>query len=243
MKNTRHLIPLLAILVFTPGCRGGHEQTPGSTMMSDVAVQSGDRVVFFGDSITEAGVQPGGYVSLLQERAAEKFPDGSVELFGAGISGNKVSDLLERVDRDVYSLDPSVVVIYIGTNDVWHWHSPPGARGTTEDDFAAGLEELIRGFHDRDTRVLLCTPAVIGEQPRGQNELDEMLDRYADIQRDVAASTAVTLCDLRERFVTHLAEHNSEAADHGILTTDGVHLNESWNRFVARQMGEFLGLN
>jgi len=243
MKYTSRSILLLASLVLVTGCTDRVRPTPSTKDMTGITLTTGDRVVFFGDSITEAGVQPGGYVTLLQERAADRFPDGSVELLGAGISGNKVPDLLQRVDSDVYSLDPTVVVIYIGTNDVWHWLDFPQVIGTTEEDFETGLLDLIGGFKGRDIQVLLCTPAVIGERPHGQNEADDMLDRYVEIQRDVAAASGATFCDLRERFLTHLSDHNPDGVDRGILTTDGVHLNAAGNRFVAEQMGAFLGLD
>jgi lysophospholipase L1-like esterase len=44
-----------------------------------------------------------------------------VEIVNAGISGNKVTDLGSRLDKDVIQRHPFTVVIYIGINDVWHW--------------------------------------------------------------------------------------------------------------------------
>ena len=43
-----------------------------------------------------------------------------VELIGKGVSGDKVSDLLTRYKDDVIKLNPDIVFIYIGINDVWH---------------------------------------------------------------------------------------------------------------------------
>lgn len=49
------------------------------------------KIVFFGDSITQLGVQPKGYVSEIQQYIAQKHA-GQYEAIGAGISGNKVYD-------------------------------------------------------------------------------------------------------------------------------------------------------
>ena len=50
------------------------------------------RVVFFGDSITQAGVSPDGYITMMQNMLKEKGKDKNYELFGAGVGGNKIYD-------------------------------------------------------------------------------------------------------------------------------------------------------
>lgn len=80
----------------------------------------GPRIVFLGDSITEAGAGPHGYVTLARQAARRGHARRAPEVIGAGISGNRVPDLLARLDRDVLARKPDVVVIYIGINDVWH---------------------------------------------------------------------------------------------------------------------------
>ena len=56
------------------------------------------KVVFFGDSITQAGVQKGGYIDVLQNMIAEKGASDKFELNGAGIGGNKIYDLYLRME-------------------------------------------------------------------------------------------------------------------------------------------------
>ncbi|MFX6006935.1 GDSL-type esterase/lipase family protein, partial [Acinetobacter baumannii] len=46
--------------------------------------------------------------------------DNQYELVGAGVSGNKITDLYLRVDEDVIKKNPEIVVIYVGINDIWH---------------------------------------------------------------------------------------------------------------------------
>src|SRR5436190_1222593 len=77
-----------------------------------------ERIVFLGDSITQGGVSPNGYVTVFKKELAKKYPDGEFEIIGAGISGNKVPDLQKRLEKDVLSKKPTLVVIYIGINDV-----------------------------------------------------------------------------------------------------------------------------
>ena len=48
------------------------------------------KIVFFGDSITEAGVNPGGYIDLMKQDLSKKGLADKYELVGAGVSGNKI---------------------------------------------------------------------------------------------------------------------------------------------------------
>jgi lysophospholipase L1-like esterase len=205
-----------------------------------VSLKKGDRIVFLGDSITAGGTQPKGYVTLIKKALREKHKDLDLEIIGAGISGNKVPDLQRRLERDVLAKKPTVVVIYIGINDVWHGEKDP-KRGTSKDKFEAGLKEIIGKIKDAKARVILCTPSVIGEKTDGANALDAKLDEYAAISRRVAREEKVQLCDLRRAFVEHLKKNNADNKEHGILTTDRVHLNEAGNRFVAEVMLKSLG--
>ena len=64
-------------------------------------IQKKQRIVFFGDSITQAGVKPDGFITRLGEMMKQKGIDNNYELTGAGIGGNKVYDLYLRMDEDV----------------------------------------------------------------------------------------------------------------------------------------------
>jgi lysophospholipase L1-like esterase len=59
------------------------------------------RVIFFGDSITQAGVGPTGYITQVGDMLKAKGQDSQYELIGAGIGGNKVYDLYLRLEDDV----------------------------------------------------------------------------------------------------------------------------------------------
>jgi lysophospholipase L1-like esterase len=198
----------------------------------DPALQKGERIVFLGDSITQQGAGPKGYVSMIRNTLNEKHKELGIEVIGAGISGNKVPNLQARLEKDVLAKKPTLVVIYIGINDVWHGEKDP-AKGTPADKFEAGLKDIIGKIKEGGARVVLCTPTVIGEKKDGKNTLDAKLDEYANISRKVAKDTGSQLCDLRKAFTDHIAKANPDDKDKGILTGDRVHLNEAGNKLVA----------
>lgn len=190
------------------------------------ALKKGDKVVFLGDSITQGGNGPKGYVGLIRE----KYKELGVEVVNAGISGNKVPDLQRRLQKDVLDKKPTLVVIYIGINDVWHGEKDP-AKGTKKEDFDAGLRSIIEKVTTAGGKVVLCTPTVIGE--KAENALDAKLDEFSDVSRKVAADLKLPLVDLRKAFVDHLKANNTENKERGVLTGDRVHLNEAGNKLVA----------
>jgi lysophospholipase L1-like esterase len=217
------LIPVLTFIV--------------STGTQRITMSGSDRIVLFGDSITEQGEQPNGYVALLRDTLLKEYP--GISVVGAGISGNKVPQLQERLDRDVLSRKPTIVVIYIGINDVWHFEKH--GTGTPKDQYDSGLRDVISRIQKSGARVILCTPSVIGEKRNGDNHFDVMLDEYSAISRRAAKDLGAEVCDLRKAFVRHLAKHNPENKDEGVLTLDGVHLNEAGNRLVATSILKTLG--
>lgn len=211
----------------------------GASRASDIQpVKKGDRIVFLGDSITQGGGGPKGYVTLVKNALSTKHADYGLDFVNAGISGHKVPNLQARLDKDVISKKPTVVFIYIGINDVWH--SVKG-NGTPKDKYEAGLKDLIARINAAGARAILCTPSVIGEKKDGANAQDAMLDEFSGISRKVATETKTQLCDLRQAFVDHLKANNPEDKEKGILTGDRVHLNEAGNKLVAQEMLKALG--
>ena len=210
------------------------------------SLKANDRIVFLGDSITALGSRPDGYVTLVSEAIAQAYPDLNIKTIGAGRGGHKVPDCQKRLDRDVLSKNPTVVMIYIGINDVWHWTHPKvvarGKKGTTPDVFESGLKDMIAKINAVGARVILCTPSVIGEKSDGSNSEDKLLDQYADISRKVAKETGSQLLDIRKAFIDYLKEHNPEQAEQGILTKDTVHMNEAGNRFLSQLVIEALAV-
>jgi lysophospholipase L1-like esterase len=195
------------------------------------------KVIFFGDSITQAAVDPHGYITVMQEMLQQQDIS-NYDLIGAGIGGNKVYDLYLRMDSDVLSKSPNIVVIYIGVNDVWH--KKTYGTGTDADKFEKFYRAIIAKLEAAGANVGVCTPAVIGEKNDFTNELDGDLNKYCNIIRNMATDLHVPIVDLRKAFLDYEVKNNTSNADKGILTADGVHLNDKGNQLVAEQMWDVI---
>ena len=200
--------------------------------------QKKTKVIFFGDSITQAGVQPNGYITKLTQLLSEKNIGNNYELIGAGIGGNKAYDLYLRMDDDVLSKKPDAVVIWVGVNDVWHKRT--SGTGTDADKFEKFYNAIIKKLKANNIAVLICTPAAIGEKTDFTNELDGDLNKYSELIRNIAKNNNCPIIDLRKAFLSYNLANNKENKESGILTTDRVHLNEKGNQFVADEMYKVL---
>jgi len=199
-----------------------------------VELKAGDRIIFFGDSLTYlAGKEEPkdrvskGYVRFVKETLDAKHKDKNIEVDWVATGGHTVPDLLKRVDKDVIARKPTIVVIQIGCND---------ARRIPAETFKASLEELIDKLQKEKIQVVQCSLTSVGEKYDGTNRDDPNLDRFAEIERQVAKEKNVPLNDLRKAFVEYWKKNNPDNKASGILTYDGNHFNDAGHRFVAEQM-------
>jgi lysophospholipase L1-like esterase len=200
-------------------------------------VQDGmKKIVFFGDSITELGVKKGGYIDLLNNRIANNGQSNQYELFGAGIGGNKIYDLYLRLEKDVLNKNPDVVVIWVGVNDVWH-KSMMGT-GTDYDKFGLFYDAVVQKIQAKGAKVIIVTPAVIGERNDQSNPQDGELNLYSNWIRQYAGQKNITLVDCRKLFLEYSIKNNPKQVDKGLLTYDRVHLNDAGNQLVADAIWE-----
>jgi lysophospholipase L1-like esterase len=200
-------------------------------------IQDGKKkIVFFGDSITELGVKKGGYIDLLNNSIINNGQTSQYELIGAGIGGNKIYDLFLRLDKDVLNKEPNAVVIWVGVNDVWH-KSLMGT-GTDYDKFGLFYDAVVQKIQAKGAKVILVTPAVIGERYDQSNPQDGELNLYSNWIRKYAAEKKIALVDCRKLFLDYSAKNNPMNVDKGILTYDRVHLNDAGNQLVADAVWE-----
>ena len=217
--------------------------------MMTSCINSNKKIVFLGDSITQNAVINSedfkGFISLLGENV-----DQNIELVGKGIGGDKVSDLLTRYRDDVIKLNPDMVFIYIGINDVWHKYDY--GTGTDIDLYENGLRQIITDLKENGVEIILCTPTVIGEN-KGEfilvnqfKDIETMeimnndLDDYSDVIRKLSREFDTKLLDLRKIFMQYISENNPENKSKGVLTTDGVHLNNLGSKLIADEMIRFI---
>ena len=179
-------------------------------------VQDNDRIAFLGDSITQYGNGPAGYVSLVMKGLevagvkAVKIP--------AGVSGHKSNNMLDRVDRDVLAKKVQWMTLSCGVNDVWH-----GARGVPLEDYKRNIAAILDKCAAANVKVIVLTATMITEDEKGANNLK--LDGYNAWLREEAARRGLPVADLNADMKAELARiRETDKTKGNKLTRDGVHM-------------------
>jgi len=189
-------------------------------MTSPVDADSPARtIVFFGDSITDAGRRTDpdglghGYVRMLVDELPE------FRVINAGISGNRVVDLQARLDTDVLAHRPDVVSIMIGINDTWRRFDSDDPTST--EDYEAGYRDLLDRITATGARLVLVEPFLLPVTEAQATAWREDLDpRIAVVQRLGQEYGAVVVP--LDGALTALARERGEEGN-AELARDGVH--------------------
>jgi lysophospholipase L1-like esterase len=175
----RDFITSSSTLLGAAGLAGCSSISPRQAAESAAATAGGlvapnDVVLFQGDSITDAGWnreagakpnnQPGlgsGYAWLAAAELLTGRPKDGLKVFNRGISGHKVFQLAERWQRDCLDIQPDVLSILIGVNDIWH--SLNGHYNGTveiyERDYRALLARIQKALPN--VKLVICEPFVL----------------------------------------------------------------------------------
>ena len=196
--------------------------TPEVDQMHTLRVKAAPlRLVAVGSSSTEGvgASRPAlSYVSQLGTRLGRDWPTSTV-VINKGVSGNVLSDIVARAPRDVFALNPNVVVVQTGTNDAMQ--NVPVAR------YQRQLQQFVDRLQARHIRVILVDnqylPAQVGSA------------EYIGIQKathDVAHLNHVSLVSRYGLSEAIQAQTHMQPGD--LLAADGFHPNDLMHACTAR---------
>jgi len=204
-----------------------------TTVRAEIAVTSGQKIAFLGDSITQGGVGPQGYVTLVIRGLEANGVKATA--IPAGISGHKSNDMLARLDNDVLSKKPDWMTLSCGVNDVWH-----GANGVPLDKYKENISKIVEQCQTAGVKVMILTSTMIGEdQPNPNNQ---KLMAYNEFLRTLAKDKKCLLADLNADMQAAIAKAGPDKKGN-LLTADGVHMNPAGNVMMATGVLKAFGLS
>ena len=191
------------------------------------------KILFQGDSITDAGRDRanvhnlgGGYPKYAAELIRAAYPEIEFEFFNLGISGNRTSQLFDRLYTDAIALEPDIVSVLIGVNDVWHRH---GANkiATTDEQIELNYKCILdRLKNETNAKILMLQPFTEGED---QAHMRADVEKIKVIIDDLARKYADAY--IKTDDLMHADEHYGEPH---YFTKDGVHPIAAGAEFIAR---------
>ncbi|MBQ3234555.1 MAG: hypothetical protein IJA97_00165 [Clostridia bacterium] len=188
------------------------------------------KIVFFGDSITDAGrnreelvsnTRYGcGYVAFAVAKLCEKYFD-KYEVVNRGIAGECTKNLIERFERDVVSEQPDVLTMLVGANDFWFGLEL----------FEERYETLISKFKTQlpNTKVILMQPFVLkGFHSDSRNGVYHKIRDYAKIVDKIAKKYDYPYVELQAEL-----DEKAEVYGEQAILYDGVHPNTFGAKIIA----------
>lgn len=260
--KTHHLLLMACLVTAMPfglpaaTAKTTTDHTEGARKPAGLAVKKGDKIVFMGDSITEAGnATANGYVNLVVHALNQQGLE--VTHVGAGVSGQKSNDMLARVDTDAVGNKPQWLLLSCGVNDVWHFKLRLGKQtfqGVSLEDYKKNIAAIIDKAQAANIKVMILTATMIGEDP--ERELNKDLAPYNEFLREIAKQKNYLLADLNGDMRKALAEmpdvkgpakmfgeRGYKRDIQNKLTTDGCHMNKLGNIMMAKGVLRTFGLS
>jgi lysophospholipase L1-like esterase len=214
---------------------------------SEFALKDRDRVVFYGDSITEQRL----YTTYVEHYVLTHYPDRRVTFINTGWGGDKVSGNdckpcagvggLARIKRDVIDHRPTVVTLLFGMNDGQYRDFDPAISKVYED----GLTAIIRELKSRTgARIYVMTPTVYdGSRHTSWSHTDrynDVLDRYSEAVKAIAQREGLSVIDLHSVTTEALLQAKKDDPAY-TFAPDGVHPQEDGQLLVAAEILSFWG--
>ena len=183
-------------------------------------------IVCFGDSVTGVYYHSGSrraWCDVLGLTLERLYPRAQIEMINAGVSGNTTGQGMERMERDVLSHHPQLVVVMFGLNDV--------ARGHGPEEFRAHLEEIIRRSRGAGAEVVLMTPNSVYPNDPARPVL-KVAD-YAEVIRQVGQTEQVPVADCYRAFE---AIHAVDQRSWEHLMSETIHPNMRGHKLFAEEV-------
>jgi len=196
------------------------------------------KIVFFGDSITDATRNKEldfmassygfGYVHNVAEQIMSNEPNKYV-IYNRGISGNRVVDLYARIKKDLWNLEPDLISIFVGTNDVWH--EIKYSNGVELDRFEKVYRMMIEDTKKvlPNAKMILIAPFIM-KGSRTEEQFDEFLYvyEYAKVVEKLAKEYGLGFVELQSKMNEKAELYGTE-----FITFDGVHPNITGAKIIS----------
>ena len=162
-------------------------------------------IVALGDSVTHGAVAPGEmnyetvYWNRLRQRLQSKNGWIPINVINTAIAGTMAVDALPRMEKQVFSHDPDLVIVCYGLNDV----------NKDLETYLSSLEAIFRRCQEGNVDVIFLTPNMLNTYVAEDTYPDikayaavtadmqnsGKMDRYIYAAIDLAKSMGVPVCD------------------------------------------------
>ena len=201
------------------------------------------RILFQGDSITDAGRNREdfyslgyGYPLLVAAHLTAEHP-GEYEYVNRGVGGDLLVDLYNRRQADLLDIQPDYLSIFIGTNDAWA--ELDQGRPIVTEEFVQMYSDLLEEIFATcpQVKVMLISPAIMEglfsrnteEQPDRLNQFRLHVASRIEAVRKVAAKYNLPFVDMQAVY-----DAACQRAEASVWTGDGAHPTAGGHELIKR---------
>ena len=192
-------------------------------------------ILFQGDSVTDCSrdrLDPHGLGGGYPLYVSQALP--STKVLNRGVSGHRAKDLVARWQEDCLALNPDVVSIMVGINDVWRRYDSNDP--TSDEAYEASYRKLLEPLAARKIKILLILPFLL-DVSASVTAMREDLDGKQAVVRRLAGEFGAVLLDADMLFREAVRETGNPPAHYA---GDGVHPTEAGHRLLAEATTEIL---
>lgn len=209
----------------------------------DVISKGGEGFTFLfqGDSITDGNrtrnndwnhVMGHGYQYIIASKLWYDFPKKGFHFFNRGISGNKITDLAARWQKDTIELKPDLLSILIGINDTSAFIN--GNKEFTAEQYETGYRLLLKQTKEQlpNVQFVLCEPFIlpVGKVKDKWEEYSVEVEKRQKIVRQLSDEHKAIFVAFQDAFNKALSK---APADYWIW--DGIHPMPAGHELMARE--------
>ncbi len=196
-------------------------------------------ILFQGNSITDAGrtrsrIGPNspaglgfGYARKIADALLENYPEGYLQLYNRGVSGDLIQNMNSRWEGDSLRLLPDLISILIGVNDTWN--QVMLGMGSDPEQYRVMFHKILTETQQSlpYTRLVLCEPFLLltGEVTR---EWSADITRRQGFVRDLADEFNAIFVPFQSAL-----DQAAEQVSAGQLLEDGVHPTDRGHQVLA----------
>lgn len=210
-----------------------------------MALRDGDRVAFYGDSITAQRF----YTRFVEDFLLTRYPKLHVTFTNAGVPGDTVNggytgDTPTRLKRDLFPQRPTVVTVMLGMND--GFYMPFDQKNL--DIFDGGYRKLLAAIQTNlpGARITLISPTPYDEITHGTEfpHYSETIGHYAAYVKDLAASSHFGFSDFYAEVanLTQAGMKNNPSLA-ALLIPDRIHPAEASQWVMAAALARDWGVS
>jgi len=153
--------------------------------------RQGERVVFAGNSITEAGY----YESYIWLYYMLHYPGRRITVYNAGIGGDRAKNIVARLDDDVFAKKPTIICLTFGMNDTGYWEFlQAGADSTARErvrECKAYFDQITGRLKDYPAGKIMITSSLYDETMKNPKNYfpkkSQAMDEIAAFQEKAAS--------------------------------------------------------